>query len=95
MLAQEITEKQIAGGWENCPAWFHVPVEAQTIAGEGLPSAYPPPKESQASKFSGDTWGKVHEALHGYNHLTHFGCESMPDAPGQEVNQSQDSAGGV
>lgn len=41
MLAQEITEKQIAGGWENCPAWFHVPAEVQTIAGEGLPSTFP------------------------------------------------------
>lgn len=55
----------------------------------------PPPKEGPASKFSGYAWGKVHEALHGYSHLTHFGCESMPDAPRQEVNQSQGSAGGV
>lgn len=54
-----------------------------------------PPEEGPAPKFSGDTWGKVREALHGYNHLTHFGCESMPDAPRQEVNQSQGSAGVV
>lgn len=41
MLAQEITEKQIAGGWESCPAWFCVPVEAQTVMSKGLPCASP------------------------------------------------------
>lgn len=41
MLAQEITEKQMSGGWESCPAQFHVPAEAQAIASKGLPSTSP------------------------------------------------------
>lgn len=41
MLVQEITEKQIAGGREGCPAQFHVPAETQTIASKGLRSASP------------------------------------------------------
>lgn len=71
-LAQETTEKRIEGGWDSCPASFHVPQEAQSTASQGLPSV-PPLKEGPALKFSGDAWGKVREDLHRHNHLTFLG----------------------